>query len=204
MKKLILILILATTVIMGGFDKEEFDESRFHSGLKLGLTYSNVSSDEDKDLNGAFGFELGAFVLKPINNRLSFQPEFLITQKGYSRTTDTFVDFETSYNLTYLQVPVLLTLKTALNVKVYGGGYLSYFINASLNSDEASSTADEEKAVENSIKDFDAGVVLGVMFRGSYNLLFDLRFERGLTSYKKDTNIKEFNQSFKLSVGWLF
>jgi len=206
MKKLILMLILVATIVMGGFEKDEFDQSSFHSGVKLGLTYSNaVGDDAGKDNQGTFGFELGAFILHPINDMITFQPEILFTQKGYSEESTVFgINYDNDYTLNYLQVPLLLSFKTAPGLKVYGGGYVSYFMSASVNFNHSGSTSDAEKSIEKLLNDFDAGIVAGVMFRGNNNLLFDLRFERGFSQINKDGDLDIFNQSFKLSVGWLF
>ncbi len=212
MKKLILMLLLVTTMVMAGFDEEEFDETQFHSGVKLGLTMANITGDGAKDgeyfnYNYNLGFEIGAFTIYHINNQMTLQPEILFTQKGYSLHMDmggNTMDVDTSLN--YIQIPVLLGFKTAPGLKLYGGAYVSYFTNAWVSSSDLNSD-DETKAendIEKSISDFDMGIVVGATFKGSDNLIFDFRYERGFTVLNDKSEKDVFNHSFNLSVGWLY
>jgi len=208
MKKLILMLLLVTTVIMAGFD-EDFNENQFSSGVKAGVTLSSVVGD---DAAGEyyrneykFGLELGAFALIHISNLISIQPELLFTQKGRVISPD--ATFASNIHITrnYVQLPILLAFKLAPGLKFYGGGYVSLFTNAWVSSSDMTSGEERryEEQIEKETSNFDAGALVGAMFR-SHNLVFDFRYERGLTTLDRDGRIDLFNQTFKLSVGSLF
>lgn len=209
MKRLILMLLLVTTMVMAGFDKEEFDETQFHSGVKLGLTAANITGSDAKsalfnyDFN--LGFEIGAFTIYHINNQMTLTPEILFTQKGYTMSLKGNSS-DINYTLNYIQIPVLLGFKTAPGLKLYAGGYISYFTNAWVSSSDATSSqeSDMEKDTEKNMTDFDMGLVVGATFKGNDNLIFDFRYERGFTTLDKNGNEDLFNHSFNLSVGWLY
>jgi len=210
MKKLILMLLLVTTVVMAGWDKEEFDESEFHSGVKVGLTYSNITGDDTKDgdNNFKFGFELGAFMLYRINDLITFQPEILFTQKGVE-IDGSGANTNLTYN--YVQVPLLLAFKTAPGLKIYGGAYVSMLTNIWVSNSDATSEqeSDFEDQLEKDASTYDMGISVGVMFRGNNNMLFDFRYERGFNTITENTkegggDYEVYNQTFKISFGWLF
>lgn len=203
-------LLLVTTMVMAGFDEEEFDETQFHSGVKVGLTMANITGDDAKDnenfsLDFNFGFEIGAFTIYHINNQMTLTPEILFTQKGYTVSPKGYAS-DINYSLNYIQLPVLLGFKTAPGLKLYGGGYISYFTSAWVSSSDATSSqeSDAEKELEKDTSDFDMGIVVGATFKGTDNLIFDFRYERGFTTLDKDGDADAFNHSFNLSVGWLY
>jgi len=206
LKILVLILLFLTTVVMAGWSEQEFNESQFHSGVKLGITMSNSLGDDagGYEHDYKFGFEVGGLILYRINNLMTLQPEFLFTQKGQVLIISRNPDIHVTVN--YLQIPVLLSFKTAPGLKLYAGGYVSYLTNVWVSSsnlsDEDESNSEDE--IEDATSNFDFGGIVGLMFRGDSNMLFDFRYERGFATLDETNKQDVFNHSFKLSVTWLF
>jgi len=206
MQKLILIIILITISISAKFEKENKNNSKFNSGLKLGISLSKTQGNSESNvLHSKFGFETGVFSSYKINNIISFQPELLFTQKGYIVKGD-ITKSSYHYTFNYLQIPLLVSFKIVPKIKLYLGGYASYFINAWISASSVSSETlkEKEKILERTINNFNAGLISGIVFKGNNNLLFDFRFERGLTTVYNIGSLDYYNQSFKVSIAWLF
>ena len=204
MKKIILILLLVTSVITAQ-ENSEFENSKFHYGLKLGLAMSTISSDNlDRDtIDSKFGIEIGALFSYYLNDLLTIQTELLFTQKGYVFLSSEVPD--THFTLNYLQLPITFGFKLFSEFKLYFGAYFSSFTNiwvssSSLTYDQESDYEDE---LEPKINNFDMGGILGFTFRGNNNILFDFRYERSIISLYNEGD-DTYSSSFKLSAAWLF
>lgn len=85
--------------------------------VKTGVKVSTLISKADYFVTGynvysypfspKIGYSAGLFFQFPFKNKLSFQPEILITQKGasYSRNISNLYEEQTHFNITYFQVP---------------------------------------------------------------------------------------------------
>ena len=210
MKKLILMLLLLTTVVMAGFRRVQYDKPKSNSGVKLSIALSNHIG-EDAETDGSyneakFGYGIGIFSIIPISNIFSIQPELLFTQKGYIEVNDRVFYSDKRVTQNYIQIPVLLAIKTVASLKLYGGGYIGYLTNIWVRSSNMSPSErrDEERKLEKNTKSFDAGFAVGLILKGNRNMLFDFRYERGLTTLDIDNKDYYYNHSFKLSFDWLF
>jgi len=203
MKKMILAFILINSILIAKFNQEEFDKKNFYPSIKLGITLSKITDSAQDNLNSKFGFEVGSSFIYKINTIVYLQTEFLFTQKGYLITNESSSDYH--YTLNYLQVPLLSSFKLGKNINLYAGGYISYFINSWISASNVNSSelTKEEDLLEADINNIDLGGALGFIIR-SKNILFDLRFERGFKKINKTSNLDKMNQSFKLSVAWIF
>ncbi len=121
-------------------------------GLKGGLNYSNVynTKGEQFDANPAVGFVGGAFVMIPIGKLMGIQPEFLISQKGFSATGQILgspYDFERT--TTYLDVPIFFMLKPDGMVSFLAGPQYSYLLKKRDVFTNALTTVEQEQEFEN-------------------------------------------------------
>ena len=211
MRKLVFMFLLISSVLMAGFDPDyDYEDTRFNFGLKLGLNSSNITGNDRSKIEDSrykidynLGVELGAFFIFYLDDKISIQPEFMLKSKGFRFNYWSSVE-DTYYNYYYLEVPVLFAFKTGYGTKIYIGPYYAKLYDVGVTSEEFD---DEEKAdqVYNASNKTDYGLVIGAMFRGSQNLMFDIRYERGFNGLLKEDYFEEiYNETFSVSVGWMY
>ncbi|GHN03078.1 hypothetical protein WSM22_45670 [Cytophagales bacterium WSM2-2] len=133
MKKLLLLSILASFISIQCNAQNDPDyRKQLMFGLKAGVNSSNVydSRGEAFVASSKTGFVGGAFLSIPIGQFLGIQPEVLYSQKGF-QATGSFLG--SPYNLTrttsYIDVPLLITVKPANFMTLLAGPQFSYLLN---------------------------------------------------------------------------
>lgn len=199
-------LICTTTV------SAQDDDSRthIHGGLKAGFNFSSMIREEEPnfDVDTKLGYVAGAFVAIPIGKFLGFQPEVLISEKGFnSNGTSIGGNYTFSRTTTYLDVPLLLQIKPSQHFTLLVGPQYSYILSKK---DEVQSsdvvitdqvTYDNDDITKNLL-----GVVVGadiyighLLIFGRYNL--DLRSNNG----DGTQSVPEYkNQVFQIGAGLVF
>ncbi|MEX1002619.1 MAG: porin family protein [Crocinitomicaceae bacterium] len=107
------------------------NESRevFTFGLKAGINYSNVWDEQGEDFraDAKVGFAGGVFIGIPFGKFLGFQPEFLISQKGFKGAgTLLGTPYSFTRTTTFIDVPLLLQVKPAEFITFVVGPQYSY------------------------------------------------------------------------------
>lgn len=121
-------------------------------GLKVGGNYSNVydTQGEQFKADAIFGMAAGATLVIPISKIIGIQPEVLLSQRGFKATG---MLFGTSYDITrtttYLDIPLLVTIKPIENITFLAGPQYSYMLKVSNKFENASTTILQEKEFDN-------------------------------------------------------
>lgn len=171
-------------------NSSDSSSSDAHFGVKGGVNFSNLISDEVTDNNVLTSFNAGVYFNMPIGDRFSFQPEVLYSRKGAELKYDNFFATGSSkFKLNYIEVPVLIKANITENLNVHFGPYLAYLIDAKATNETANGTFDFEKEFSNDdFNKFDAGLSGGIGFD------FDafgigVRYNYGLTKIGKERTI---------------
>jgi hypothetical protein len=164
------------------------DESHF--GVKGGVNFSNIISEDIDDNNVLTSFNAGVYGTFPVGDILSIQPEILYSRKGGELTYDNaFATGETQFKLNYIEVPVLLKVNITDNLSVHAGPYVAYLIDAQVKNDANGNAIDFEDTYNNDdFNKFDAGISAGI------GLDFDsigigARYNYGFTTIGKERSI---------------
>jgi hypothetical protein len=219
------------------------------ASVLLGLTFVATSSEAQQTRYGAFlgtsiasiqqesgfspetsrriGVQGGLWMNKPINNRLSFQPEVHYTQKGVRYEQEgtnggEFFDAELRLSLSYLEVQLLLNVnlssESASSVRPFllaGPAFAlktdcSIGISAdglNINVPCEGSELGDETTSDVGVKSFDLGAMLGggLGFRiGSREATIGLRYTQGLISIAKEAEGSVKNNNFSVLFGISF
>lgn len=117
MKKLLLLLgiFMTFSVLDSAGQSSNIDSrERITAGLKIGLNRSNVWDEKGQDFraNTKTGFAGGVFVGVPLGKYFGFQPELLLSQKGF-KGNGTLLGTEYSFSRTstFIDIPLQLQIK---------------------------------------------------------------------------------------------
>ena len=186
-------------------------------GVKMGVNLSDFRG-EFADLVGTqhkLGFVGGAFVAFGFAPDLAIQVEGLFSMKG-AKATSTRTDeggnplgeFQTFFNVNYLEVPVLLRgtlLRTSPVQPMY---YLGPTVGLSLGGKVQSDLAGVREWDLTGLKAVDFGLALGAGagFKvGGKKILTELRYTTGFSGiWELDDALESINDVFSLTVGLAF
>jgi len=166
MKKSFIILglmYLSLSPILKAQDTDPRD--KLTVGFRAGINYSNVWDAQGQDFkaDARVGFAGGVFVGIPIGTYLGFQPEVLLSQKGFQGSGTLLGEpYSFSQTTTYLDVPLQLQLKPSEFLTIVLGPEYSYLINEENTYTYGINSTSQEQAFNNdNIRKNIFGLVVG-------------------------------------------
>lgn len=123
--------ILSFSIAASAQDEETPSRERMTIGLKAGANYANVWDEQGQDFraDAKLGFAGGAFVGIPLGKIFGFQPEFLISQKGFKGSgTLLGTGYSLTRTTTYFDVPLQLQIKPVKYLTLLVGPQYSYLL----------------------------------------------------------------------------
>jgi hypothetical protein len=129
-------------------------------GIKGGFNASNLYVDDVNDENARYGFNAGLYGQVLATESFAIQPELLYSTKGSKVDYSNIVDETVTYNLNYLDLPVLAVFKLGKAAEIHLGPYASYLLHANISykGDIANGTDEINK---DNLKSYDFGLVGG-------------------------------------------
>jgi hypothetical protein len=167
-------------------------------GLKTGLNYSSISTDDDADTKWNTGFVLGAFVKIALNKGWAIQPEFLYSSMGGG--IETGIPPRNDYRLNYFSIPVLIKYKFCKSANIVVGPQIDFMIQAKRRNGGLSSK------VTNDFNEHSFNAAGGIEWWPTRCLNFGLRYIHGLSNIVNEDgptpNTNEWkNRGVQLTVG---
>lgn len=156
-------------------------------GIKGGVNFTNLYTEDVDDNNVLTSFNAGLFVNLPVSSALSIQPELLYSRKGSELVYDNvFASGTTKLKLNYLEMPVLLKINVTPNFNVHFGPYAAYLIDGNATNETDSGSFNFEENIDNDdLNKWDYGVAAGVgLDLGSTSL--GVRYNYGLQTIGKE------------------
>lgn len=189
-------LFMVSVFLISTFQYVNAQDGKLRLGVKGGVTFSNLYTDNVADENILVGFNAGFFAKLPITNFIAIQPELYYTTKGSELVyNNTFVTGTAKFNLNYVEVPVLVVVNLGKHFNVHGGPYVGYLIKGKIVNDSSLNIFDFENSInEDEFNKLDAGIALGIG-ADIERLSFGIRYNYGLTKVGKlqDYNGTEYN-----------
>lgn len=158
-------------------------------GAKAGISNATFTGDSAEGPDSRTGFAFGGYLDLPLSPTVAFHPEVLFVQKGAKQSA---VDYEDTYKLDYIEVPLLVMLKiptelTGVTPMLFGGPSVGF--NATARAKRESNGETEELDIDN-VKSLDVGLTFGggVAFEVGpvTRLTVDVRYTLGLTKIADD------------------
>jgi len=164
MKILMVALVLGLTQTSNAQDNMTSKTSDVKFGIKGGINFSNMYTDNVDDENVLTGFNVGFFAKAPITSFIALQPEINFTTKGSELTYNNgFAQGKAKFRMNYIEVPLLLVVNLTKNFNIHGGPYLAYLIDGNVKNDSDVNAFDFENNINNDdFNRFDAGLAGGL------------------------------------------
>ena len=177
-------LILSAAILFSIAATAQSEETKF--GIKGGVQFTNFTGDGEWE--GNTGFYVGGLADLPISGNFHIQPELLVSKEG--ATGDTELN-DIDFSITYIRIPVMLKYYVAQGFNIQAGPEFAFKVGTT------------EDAVDEAIKSSDIGLGFGLGYDLANGLLFDLRYNLGLTSITEgDGELK--NTGIMLGLGYRF
>lgn len=156
-------------------------------GIKGGVNFTNLYTDEVDDNNLLTSFNVGVFANLPVTNSLSIQPEVNFSRKGAELVYDNaFVSGTARFKLNYIEVPVLLKINLTENFNIHFGPYIAYLVDGQVTNESDSGSFDFEDNLDNDdFNKFDYGLSGGIGIDFS-TAQIGLRYNYGLATVGKE------------------
>jgi len=187
MKTIALIALFAL-----GFGSTSFAQKSV-TGVKGGLNLSSLSTDGNDDKNLKMGFHAGVFSKIPFSESFAIQPELLYSGKGIKLNYDEsgVAEGDTKFNLNYIDLPVKLVFNLSEDFEFQFGPYVSYLINANVDTDAEFFGGDINSVDEldrDHFNSLDYGLTAGLGFDLD-PMIFGLNYNLGLNQVAKDDDV---------------
>lgn len=188
--KLFAALFLTFGISATSVNAQTNDSSNAQIGIKGGLNFSNMYTEDVDDNNVLTSFNAGIYATIPITNFIAIQPEFLFSRKGSELVYDNaFATGTAKFKLNYIEVPVLLKVNLTKNLNVHAGPYFAYLIDGQVTNETNNGTFDFEDNFNNDdFNKFDAGLSAGVGLDFE-SIGIGARYNYGLTTVGKERSL---------------
>ena len=168
MKK-ILFLLLLTFSLSNAFSQSKKGDA---FGLKAGINLSSIKASDgttSQSTSNATNFNIGVYGTFSLNKTLLLQPEFFINGEGGT-------DDGTTFNLTYINLPILLKYNVKnTGLSFIGGPQLGFLMSAKINEDG------DVTDVKSQFKTTQLSGILGVQYTSQSGFGIDFRNQFSLS-----------------------
>ncbi|MFV8271362.1 porin family protein [Flavobacterium sp. GT2N3] len=190
-KKLIFASLVVTCLTLTSASAQD-NATKF--GVKGGVNFSNLYTDDVYDNNVLTGFNVGFFAKLPLSNNIALQPEISYTGKGAELVySNALVSGTAQFKLDYIELPLLLVVNVTKNFNIHAGPYAAYMVSAkTTNKSDSGSYNFEDNIDTNNFNRFDAGLAGGVGI-DLEAISFGVRYNYGLTKIGKEDSSTSFS-----------
>lgn len=192
----IFVLLLAVTNagVSGGLSAK---------GIKGGLNMANLTGDDMDEAESKMVYAAGIFAVLDINENLGLRPEVLYSLKGAKmEATEGGVDYKSSINMTYIDIPVLLQysipMDGSLKPCLFAGPSIGILMGAKWKIEAGGEEMEED--IKDDIKSTDLGLVVGAGLSLTDKISVDVRYSTSLSDISDDSGNEGESGSVKNTV----
>ncbi|MEW5675098.1 porin family protein [Flavobacterium enshiense] len=151
-------------------------------GVKAGLNMTNFTGD-NVNTDAKAGIYLGGLVDFAVTDKFHVQPELMYSMEGA----------DNDLGISYVRVPIMAKYYIVEGFNVQAGPEVAFKV------------ATEEDVFDEMTKSVDFGIGAGAGYEMSNGLMFDARFNLGLSNiYDGPGNGEIFNTGFQVGLGYRF
>ncbi len=203
-------------------------QAQITKGIHAGAAVTNWRGDASGTLNDIVkatngflqtapktSFYVGGFVNIPVTKAVSIEPGINYTQKGYTLRGDLAIDklnflganAGAKVESQYIDIPIVLKVQPVKGLQIFAGPQLSYLVKSNLKVDAGIlgiSLLKRSVDLTSNFNRIDAGVTGGIGYRFTNGLRITGSYDRGLSRLDKNSNLKAYNEAFKVGLGFSF
>ncbi|MBQ9651046.1 MAG: PorT family protein [Prevotella sp.] len=192
MKKL---FSLIAAVLAAGTMQAQLAVGEFSVIPKVGLNLASLTNQDDSKIN--VGITAGAEAEYQVLDFLGVSAGLMYSQQGVSYD----VEGTEKVNLNYLNVPITANFYVYPNLALHAGLQPGFLLTATAKSEHGNTKAEEN--IKDNVEGFDLSIPLGVSYE-YMNVVFDARYNLGVTKVGKGDHFDSRNSVFMITVGYRF
>jgi hypothetical protein len=206
MKKLrnLSLLVSAVAISMISFSNAQAQYAK--AGIKGGLNLSNLYVNDTDDDQARVGWHAGFYGQLFASEAFAIQPEVNFSTKGtgVTRVDATSARYESKFNLSYIDIPILAVFKLGEVAEIHAGAYWAYLLGAEIrnnnqNPDNQFTTIDRDN-----FDDWDYGLVGGIGFNLGEGAQLGVRYNYGLNEIAESPGARALFGNSKNQVAQLY
>lgn len=170
--------VLFAAIAVLGFMTTQAQDIKF--GVKGGLNMTNFTGDADTDAKTSF--YIGGLADFTISEKFHVQPEVLYSSEGA----------DDDFGISYLRIPVMAKYYVAEGFNIQAGPEIAFKV------------ATEEDAFDEWTKSTDFALGLGAGYEMENGLMFDARYNLGLSNISDVDGVDFGNTGFQIGLGYRF
>jgi hypothetical protein len=171
MKK-VSILILSLFLLLGA------NAQQVHFGIKGGVNISSLHFNDNTSADSKVGLHLGILAHIHASKTWAIQPELIYSLEGAKQDVG---NTKVTYNLNYLNVPILLQYMFENGFRLEGGPQIGFLLNAKTKAGDVTVT-------NTSFKTTAVSIPLGIGYLTSSGWGLDARYVFGLSNIDDNEN----------------
>ena len=204
-----LIMILSAPKILSQDGRTDYRDN-LSIGVKGGLNLSNVYDTQGENFvaDSKLGLAFGGYIAIPLGLTIGVQPELLISQRGYNRSSSILgANYELSHSKNYVDIPILFAFKPTEIFTILAGPQFSYLVSQSNTFTSGGNVITNQQDFEN-----DNVRKNTLCFTGGFDLYFDQIVASGRVGWDilnnngdgSETDPRYKNSWYQVTVGFRF
>jgi hypothetical protein len=189
------------------------DEPLFDPADTFDVPELNFVSSSGGDNGGLTAIYFGVYAEIPVSKAFSIQPELLYSRQGGTQDGSLVFqegnfNYESTFNLSYLTVPIMAKFYVAKGLSLEAGPQIGFLLKSEVDIEVNANAlfVSQSESTTEDVKDFtksnDFAFNIGAGYQLNSGLNFNLRYNIGLTDAYEDIDAK--NSVFQVGVGYTF
>lgn len=176
------------------------------AGLKGGLNLSNLYVDEAHDDDARVGWHAGVYGQLFASEAFAIQPEVNFSTKGtgVTRVDNNSVQFDSKFNLNYIDVPVLAVFKLGRVAEIHAGVYWAYLLSAEISNNDRIPNNEFTTVDRDNFESWDFGLAGGIGFNLGNAAQLGVRYNYGLREIAESAGARRLFGDSKNQVAQLY
>jgi len=206
MKKLrnLSLLVSAVAISMISFSTAQAQYAK--AGIKGGLNLSNLYVNQTNDDKARVGWHAGFYGQLFASEAFAIQPEVNFSTKGtgVTRIDATSARYESNFNLSYIDIPVLAVFKLGDAAEIHAGAYWAYLLGAEIRNNNRNPDNEFTTIDRDNFDDWDYGLAGGIGFNLGESAQLGVRYNYGLNEIAKSAGARRLFGNSKNQVAQLY
>ena len=198
------LMVCAVVISMISFSDAQAQYAR--AGIKGGLNLSNLYVSEAHDDQARIGWHAGFYGQLFASEAFAIQPEVNFSTKGtgVTRIDANSATYDSKFNLSYIDIPVLAVFKLGEVAEIHAGAYWAYLLGAEIKNNDRNPDNEFTTIARDNFDDWDYGLVGGIGFNLGEGAQLGVRYNYGLNEIAESAGAKRLFGNSKNQVAQLY